>query len=59
MLAYIFIGYFLDRWLDTTPWLLIAGAITGMFAFFIQLVRLVKRLSPPGKAGDDEHDRKS
>lgn len=44
MLVYIFIGFFLDRWLDTAPWFLIAGALVGMVAFFYQLFKLVKRL---------------
>jgi ATP synthase protein I len=31
-------GYFLDRWLDTTPWLLLVGSVVGIglgFAGFI------------------------
>jgi ATP synthase protein I len=44
MLVYIFIGYFLDRWLETEPWFLIAGSVVGMVAFFYQLYKLVKRL---------------
>jgi ATP synthase protein I len=44
MLVYIFIGFFLDRWLKTEPWFLIAGAVVGMVAFFYQLFKLVKRL---------------
>ncbi len=50
MLVYIFIGYLLDRWLDTTPWLLIVGAVVGMVAFFFQLFKLVKRLEADAKS---------
>ena len=61
MLVYIFIGYFLDRWLETAPWLMLAGAVLGMAAFFIQLFRLVGKLDagtkhyvpPDREAGDD------
>ena len=57
MLVYIFIGYFLDRWLDTTPWLMIVGSVVGMIAFYVQLYKLVQRLNPPRKQEqDDEGD---
>jgi len=57
MLVYIFIGYFLDRWLDTKPWLMIVGSIIGMVAFFVQLYRLVQRLDAhhQHKKNDAEH----
>jgi hypothetical protein len=37
-------GYFLDGWLETLPWLTIAGAVLGMTAVFIHLVRVSKSL---------------
>jgi ATP synthase protein I len=47
-------GYFLDQWLGTTPWLLLAGAVLGIVAFFVQLFRVVtelnKKTSPRPKA---------
>ena len=45
VLLYVVIGYFADRWLGTQPWLLIAGAVVGMISFFVQLVRVVRRLN--------------
>jgi ATP synthase protein I len=40
-------GYFLDRWLGTTPWLLLVGAILGIgmgfTGFIVAIVRLGKR----------------
>jgi ATP synthase protein I len=56
MLVYIFIGYFLDRWLDTEPWFLIAGALVGMVAFFVQLFKLVKRLEADSKRAKEEKE---
>lgn len=47
MLFYVLVGYLLDRWLDTEPWLLLVGAAVGMIAFFFLLFRLTKRLSEP------------
>ena len=45
MLFYVAVGYFLDRWLDTKPWLLVAGSVVGMIVFFIQLIRITKDVS--------------
>lgn len=33
-------GYLLDQWLETTPWLLVAGSFIGMVAVFIHLFRV-------------------
>jgi ATP synthase protein I len=42
--AWTIIGYFLDRWLKTTPWLLVAGAVLGMglgfYLFFRALMSI-------------------
>lgn len=45
MMVYVLLGYLGDRWLDTEPWLLVAGAVVGMMAFFVQLFRLVGRMN--------------
>jgi len=44
MLFYVVAGYLLDRWLGTSPWLIVIGAIVGMIAFFYQLARIAKRM---------------
>jgi F0F1-type ATP synthase assembly protein I len=36
-------GYLLDRWLMTTPWLLLLGLLTGVAVGFLGLFRLVRR----------------
>ena len=33
------IGYALDRWLETSPWFLLAGLATGMVVGFYELVK--------------------
>lgn len=33
-------GYLLDRWLDTLPWLTIAGSVVGMAAVFVLIFRI-------------------
>ena len=37
------IGYFLDRWLGTTPWLMITGLILGSIAGFMTIFRALNK----------------
>jgi ATP synthase protein I len=39
------IGWLLDRWLGTDPWLLVAGLVLGAIAGFYQFIRLTSKLS--------------
>ncbi len=39
----IAIGYFLDRWLGTQPWLLMLFALLGIAAGFVNLFRVVSK----------------
>ena len=43
-------GYYLDRWLDTGPWLLLAGAFLGMISIFVQIFRIANDLNRVDKA---------
>jgi ATP synthase protein I len=36
-------GYYADRWLGTTPWLLLSGLILGIVAGFVNLFRSVNK----------------
>jgi ATP synthase protein I len=36
-------GYYLDRWLGTSPWLVLIGLLFGIVAGFINFFRSVKR----------------
>jgi ATP synthase protein I len=36
-------GYYLDRWLGTSPWLTLIGLVFGIVAGFVNLFRSVKR----------------
>ena len=36
-------GYYLDRWLGTSPWLTLIGLLFGIAAGFVNLFRAVKR----------------
>ena len=44
------VGYGLDNWLQTKPWLLILLGLFGFATAIYQLVRLVKRLEQDAKA---------
>jgi ATP synthase protein I len=43
------IGYYLDKWLHTEPWLLIVFLIFGVIAGFRSLYRALKRLQREDK----------
>jgi ATP synthase protein I len=43
------IGYYLDKWLHTDPWLLIVFLIFGVTAGFRSLYRALKRLERENK----------
>jgi len=38
-------GWLLDRWLRTSPWLLVAGIILGAAAGFYELIKTTSKLS--------------
>ena len=39
------VGWLLDRWLGTRPWLLVTGLILGAAAGFYELIRTSSKLS--------------
>jgi ATP synthase protein I len=41
----IILGYLLDRWLGTSPWLSITGLILGTIGAFVGLYRIMSRLN--------------
>ena len=51
------IGYFLDRWLETGPWLKLIFLVIGIGAGFLNVYMdtkiLVKRLDRQGRSSDD------
>jgi len=38
------IGWLLDRWLGTKPWLMVAGLVLGAVTGFYQFIRLTSKL---------------
>lgn len=41
----VVVGYLLDRWLKTGPWLLLGGIVLGAIGALASLVRIVSRLN--------------
>ena len=39
------VGWLLDRWLGTRPWLMVVGLVLGAIAGFYEFVRLTSKLS--------------
>lgn len=38
------LGYFLDMWLGTEPWLVVTGVVFGSYAGFMRMWDYMKRL---------------
>jgi F0F1-type ATP synthase assembly protein I len=41
----LLLGWILDRWLGTGPWLLVAGVVLGAAAGFYELIRTSAKIS--------------
>lgn len=52
---YLVVGLLLDRWLDTFPWLMLAGILVGVAGMFALFLRVAKELN---QASEDEKSQK-
>ena len=41
----LLVGWALDRWLGTSPWLIVGGIVLGTVVGFMQFIRLMSRIS--------------
>ncbi len=41
----VLLGYLLDRWLGTSPWLSVIGLVLGTVSAFISLYRLMNKIN--------------
>ena len=44
VISFCGVGWLLDRWLGTRPWLLVTGIVLGAIAGFYQFIRLTSKL---------------
>ena len=42
--AFCGVGWLMDRWLGTKPWLMVAGIVLGSIVGFYQFIRLTSKL---------------
>lgn len=52
LIAGTLLGYFLDRWLGTEPWLVLVGILVGAYAGFLRIWEYIKELNEA-----DQRDR--
>ena len=38
-----FLGYFLDKWFETAPWLMMAGMVMGVISGFYEISKVIWR----------------
>ena len=48
------IGYFLDQWLHTSPWLMV---LFGGFGFAGGILEIMRRFRPKDSSGNDDKSR--
>jgi ATP synthase protein I len=41
----LIVGWLLDRWLKTSPWLLVVGIVLGAAAGFYEFIRVTSKIS--------------
>ena len=44
VISFCGLGWLLDHWLGTKPWLLVAGIVLGAIAGFYQFIKLTSKL---------------
>ena len=45
ILGGILVGYLIDKWLGTSPWMVIAGVVLGLTSAIIGVIRILNRLA--------------
>lgn len=51
------LGYLLDRWLETKPWFLVAGAFLGTAGGLLNVYRIINRMMDQEKPGSESKNR--
>ena len=52
----LFIGWWLDKWLGTKPWLLLAFLVFGIIAGFRNVLQEVKKIQKADASDQDQDD---
>jgi F0F1-type ATP synthase assembly protein I len=51
---FLVIGYFLDKYFSTSPWLLLVFGVFGMFAMFHRILQIAKEAGEENESKEDE-----
>ncbi|HET6567367.1 MAG TPA: AtpZ/AtpI family protein [Rhodothermales bacterium] len=57
MVVFTLGGYFLDQWLNTSPWFIILGAVVGMVLVFVYLIQVSNRLGKEERGNEGKSGR--
>ncbi len=52
---YLGVGLLLDKWLDTLPWLTLAGAVVGIIGMFYLFIRMNNELNESSRQTEAEN----
>jgi len=55
VLIFTAVGYYLDRWLHTTPWLMVGGVFVGAAVGFVYMVAVLFS-EKPDRPDREDHD---
>ena len=58
LLIFVYGGYKLDLYYNSTPWFVLAGAIIGMTAGFYNLIKNIKEIERSAKRSKEDDDQK-
>ncbi len=56
VVVYLVAGLFLDRWLGTSPWLMLLGILVGVGGMFALFFRMAKELDSPERNSENLED---
>lgn len=45
IISFLIVGWLLDRWLGTSPWLIVGGVVLGSVIGFYEFIRLISKIS--------------
>ena len=56
MVVGVALGWWLDKELDTSPWMLLGGSLLGIVSGFYHFIKVVMKLDKKAGDGDDGSD---
>lgn len=44
VLSFLLVGWLLDRWLETAPWMMVGGIVLGSAVGFYEFIRIISKI---------------